>query len=259
MILYKESYTIMSIKNEGKMKQEHKSILYEQDLYAPIKDYLTREGYTVKGEVKNCDVMAVRYDEMLVVEMKKTLNLDVILQASTRQRLTDKVYIAVPKKGKLLFTKRWKDICYLLRRLELGLFLVSIRGEASFVEEAIVPKPFSRELSIKKSNKKKIDVLNEFSNRHGDYNTGGCTGKKLVTVYREQAIHIAALLGKYGDLSPKRLKELGADKGKTSQILQDNHYGWFERVSRGLYTLSEKGKVGLREYHELVEFYLKEN
>ena len=241
------------------MKEKQKSILYEEDLYIPIRDYLKKEGYTVKGEVKHCDVMAVKYDEVLVVEMKKTLNLDVILQASIRQRLTDRVYIAVPKKGKVLFTRRWKDICYLLRRLELGLFLVSFRGEEGFVEEVITPKLFDRNASIKKSKRKKKDVLNEFSKRHGDYNTGGCTGKKLVTVYREQAIHIAALIEKYGDLSPKSLKELGADKDKTSQILQDNHYGWFDRVSRGVYSLSDKGKAELNEYRELADFYLKEN
>lgn len=238
------------------MGEKQKSKLYEQDLYLPIKDYLTKEGYSVKGEVKNCDIMAVRNDEMLVVEMKKALNLEVILQASTRQRLTDKVYIAVPKKGRLMYTKRWKDICYLLRRLELGLLLVSLRGDSFFVEEAISPKPFNRELSIKRSSRKKKEVLKEFSERHGDYNIGGCTGKKLVTAYREQAIHIAALIEKYGELSPKRLKELGTDKKKTSNILQDNHYGWFEKVKRGVYTLSEKGKVELKEYGELVNFYL---
>lgn len=238
------------------MGEKKKDIFYEQDLYVPIKDYLTKEGYTVKGEVKNCDIMAVRSDELLIVEMKKTLNLDVILQAAIRQRLSDKVYIAVPKKGKLLYTKRWKDICYLLRRLELGLFLVSVRGDSYFVEEAITPKPFSRELSVKKSTRKKREVLKEFSNRHGDYNIGGCTGKKLVTAYREQAIHIAALIGKYGNLSAKRLKELGTDKDKTSKILQDNHYGWFDKVERGIYTLSEKGKIELNEYQELVNFYL---
>lgn len=86
-------------KEEDEMKEKKKGTLYEEDLYAPIRDYLTGEGYTVKGEVKHCDVMAVKYDEMLVVEMKKTLNLDVILQAAIRQRLTDRVYIAVPKKA----------------------------------------------------------------------------------------------------------------------------------------------------------------
>jgi len=251
------------IKEEDKMeekkdKKDKKSILYEEDLYAPIRDYLTEEGYTVKGEVGHCDVMAVKHEDVLVVEMKKTLNLEVILQASVRQRLTDRVYIAVPKKSKVLFTKRWKNICYLLRRLELGLFLVSFRGERAFVEEAITPQPFDRNLSKRTSTRKKKAVLNEFSKRHGDYNTGGCTGKKLVTVYREQAIHIGALIGKYGDLSPKRLKELGADKDKTSRILQDNHYGWFNRVSKGLYTLSDKGKAELNEYRDLVDFYLDE-
>nr|WP_026073964.1 DUF2161 family putative PD-(D/E)XK-type phosphodiesterase [Acetivibrio cellulolyticus] len=241
------------------MKEKKKGTLYEEDLYAPIRDYLTGEGYTVKGEVKHCDVMAVKYDEMLVVEMKKTLNLDVILQAAIRQRLTDRVYIAVPKKGKLMFTKRWKNICYLLRRLELGLFLVSFKGDIAFVEEVITPQPFNRNVSIKRSNRKKRDVLNEFSKRHGDYNTGGCTGKKLVTAYREEAIHIGALISKYGDLSPKSLKKLGADKDKTSKILQDNHYGWFDRVARGVYALTDKGKAELYEYHELVDFYLKEN
>mgnify|MGYP000858969820 CR=1 FL=1 len=238
------------------MGEKLESKFYEQDLYLPIKDYLTKGGYSVKGEVKNCDITAVRSNELLVVEMKKTLNLDVILQASIRQRLTDKVYIAVPKKGRLLYTKRWKDICYLLRRLELGLLLVSLNGDSYFVEEAISPKPFNRDLSIKKSSRKKKEVLKEFSDRHGDYNIGGCTGKKLVTAYREQAIHIAALIEKYGELSPKKLKELGTDKEKTSRILQDNHYGWFDKVERGVYALSEKGKAELKEYSELVAFYL---
>ncbi len=241
-----------------KENKDKKSILYEEDLYAPIRDYLKEAGYTVKGEVGHCDIMAVKHDELLVVEMKKTLNLDVILQASIRQRLTDMVYIAVPKKSKVMFTRRWKNICYLLRRLELGLFLVAFKGESTFVEEIITPQPFNRNLSKKTSSRKKKAVLNEFSKRHGDYNTGGCTGKKLVTVYREQAIQIGALIGKYGDLSPKKLKELGTDKDKTSRILQDNHYGWFERVSRGVYALSGKGKAELNQYCDLVDFYLEE-
>lgn len=239
-----------------KEKKANKSILYEEDLYAPIKDHLMEAGYTVKGEVGHCDIMAVKHEEVLVVEMKKSLNLDVILQASIRQRLTDMVYIAVPKNSKVMFTKRWKNICYLLRRLELGLLLVAFKGDRAFVEEIITPQPFNRSVSKRISGRKKKAVLREFSNRHGDYNTGGCTSKKLVTAYREQAIQIAALIGKYGEMSPKKLKDLGADKDKTSRILQDNHYGWFVRVSRGLYALSDKGKAEINQYCELVDFYL---
>ncbi|NLP15293.1 MAG: hypothetical protein GX383_12630 [Clostridium sp.] len=233
---------------------EKREIL-EEDLYAPVKDHLIQLGYDVKGEVKNCDVSALKGETLLVVEMKKTLNLDVILQATLRQRVADIVYIAVPKKSRILFTKRWKNICHLLRRLEIGLLLVSFRGDVSMVEEAIEPKPFSREKSRRVSNKKKSLVLKEFSQRQGDYNTGGCTRKKLVTAYREKSIQIAALLKAEGPLSIKQLKDRGADRDKVSKILQNNFYDWFIRVSRGVYDLSERGKIEIENYSELVEYY----
>lgn len=231
--------------------------IMEEDLYAPVKDYLIRQGYDVKGEVRNCDVSALKGETLLVVEMKKTLNLDVILQATLRQRVADIVYIAVPKKGRILFTKRWKNICHLLRRLEIGLLLVSFRGDVSIVEEALEPKPFSREKSRGVSNKKKSLVLKEFSERQGDYNTGGCTRKKLVTAYREKSIQIAALIKAGGPLSIKQLKDRGADCDKAAKILQDNYYDWFIRVSRGVYDLSNRGKVEIENYSELLEYYTR--
>ncbi len=43
----------------------------EADLYAPVKAFLTRQGYDVKGEVGAVDVMAVRGAEPAVlVELK---------------------------------------------------------------------------------------------------------------------------------------------------------------------------------------------
>jgi hypothetical protein len=240
--------------NEKKQKKEKK--ILEEELYAPVRNYLIGEGYDVKGEVRHCDVTAYKDGLLLVAEMKTSLNLEVILQAAVRQRIADIVYIAVPKNGRALFTKRWKNICYLLRRLEIGLLLVSLRGEISMVEEALKPQPFSREVSRKISARKKKLVLEEFSSRHGDYNTGGSTGKKLVTAYREIAIHIAGLLETYGPLSAKKLKDMGTDIKKTSPILQDNHYGWFERVSRGIYSLSDKGSQEIDNYRELVNYYV---
>jgi hypothetical protein len=32
----------------------------ESDLYAPVRDFLAAQGYTVRAEVKHCDVVAVR-------------------------------------------------------------------------------------------------------------------------------------------------------------------------------------------------------
>ena len=40
----------------------------ETDLYPPVKRYLEGQGYTVKGEIDGCDVVAVRRgDEPVVV------------------------------------------------------------------------------------------------------------------------------------------------------------------------------------------------
>ena len=238
------------------MARERANKIYEKDLYAPVRDYLLQQGWNVKGEVKYCDVAAVKDDTFLVVEMKTSLNLDVILQAAIRQRTADVVYISVPKNSRILFTKRWKNILYLLRRLEVGLLLVDMKFESPRVEEALKPEPFSREMSRRLSGKRKNMILKEFNARYGDYNTGGVTGEKLVTAYRELALHIAALLEKNGKLSIKQLEALGTDEKKTARVLQDNFYEWFQRVSRGVYELSKKGKEEIEAYRDIIEYYL---
>ena len=54
----------------------------ESDLYLPLKRFLISQNYEVKGEVQDCDVVAIRGKEApVVVELKLTLNLDVVLQA----------------------------------------------------------------------------------------------------------------------------------------------------------------------------------
>lgn len=237
------------------MEKDQKIKLKEEDLYYPVKHYLSELGFFVKSEVKNCDVIALKEGIILGVEMKLSLNLDVILQATIRQRVVDYVYIAIPKKNKILYTKRFKNLQYLLRRLEIGLLLVSFYNDNFKVEEYLKPKPFSRDKSMRLSNKKRNGLVKEFNERSGDFNIGGSVRKKLVTAYREKAIHIMALLIEHESLSIKELKRLGTDKEKTSKILQDNHYGWYKRISRGVYILSDKGISESKQYKELLDFY----
>ena len=49
----------------------------ESDLYLPLKQFLEAQGYEVKGEVKDCDVLAVHKDnpdeEPLIVEFKMSI------------------------------------------------------------------------------------------------------------------------------------------------------------------------------------------
>ncbi|NLU33207.1 MAG: hypothetical protein GXX04_11385 [Clostridiaceae bacterium] len=227
--------------------------LLEKDLYEPVKKWLEGCGFTPRAEVRHCDVVAVKGDIVLAVEMKTSLNLDVILQAVDRQRFCDLVYIAVPKKGRVIFTRRWKMLCHLLRRLELGLLLVNSRDGEQWAEESIAPLPFDRVRSRQQSGRKRKLALEEFKNRHGDYNVGGSSGSRLVTAYREQALLVASHLSRNGPMTPKALRELGCDKKKTLGILYDNHYGWFEHVSRGLYGLSDKGRKALEEYQQIIK------
>ncbi len=229
--------------------------ILEEDMYGPIRDFFMQCGYQVNSEVNHCDVTAVKDDRLIIVEMKTHLNLDVIIQAVKRQRLTDMVYVAVPKPGKELFTNKWKDIFYLLRRLELGLMLVTVKTGMPRVDIVIEPTAFDREKSKKISSKKKAGLIKEISSRHGDFNKGGSTRKKLVTAYKEKAIHIACLLEINGPLKPKQLRAMGTDAKKTTSIVYDNHYGWFERNEDGTYYINDKAAQEIHEYSELYHYY----
>ena len=70
--------------------------LPEVALYGPVKALLGSQGYSVKGEVVGCDVVAVRGDEPpVVVELKRQFGLGLVLQGIDRLTLTDAVYLAV--------------------------------------------------------------------------------------------------------------------------------------------------------------------
>lgn len=232
--------------------------LNETSLYNPVRSYFENLGFTVNSEVMNCDVTAVKDNTLIIVEMKTSLNLDVILQAVQRQRLTELVYIAVPRKNKILHTRRWKNICHLLRRLELGLLLVTINNHNSFVEEAIEPVIFDRKKSLNSSKKRRKAILNEIHERSAEYNIGGSNRKKLLTSYRETAIKIAAVLSLYGPCRVKFIKETAELTDKAGRILIDNHYGWFKREEHGVYSLSQKAIPDLLEFSELFEYYKKQ-
>ncbi|MFP5108327.1 DUF2161 domain-containing phosphodiesterase [Neobacillus sp. C211] len=225
--------------------------LQEIDLYKPIQTYFLREGYEVYGEVKDCDIVAVKDEELVVIELKLTLSVDLLIQAAKRQRITDKVYVAIPKPKHRLNSKRWTEKCHLIRRLELGLIVVSSPGKRGRSEIIFEPTPF-----IRRKNKRKRDsIMKEINGRSADYNVGGSNRTKIMTAYKENCIQIACYLENLGPLSPKMLNQLGSGKN-TSSVLTKNYYGWFERIRRGIYVITEKGKEEIKEYPELINYYL---
>ncbi|MBO0961713.1 hypothetical protein J1P26_18575 [Neobacillus sp. MM2021_6] len=229
--------------------------LLEVDLYKPIQAYFLREEYEVYGEVKDCDIAAIKGDELVVIELKLNLSVDLLIQATKRQRLTDQVYIAIPRPRYRLNSRQWADKCHLVRRLELGLIVVSFSGNRTKAEIIFPPTSFDRRKRIGQSKPKRAAVMKEINGRSADFNIGGSNRTKIMTAYKENSIQIACYLEKLGPLSPKALIQMGTGH-KTSSILTKNYYGWFERIKRGTYVISEKGKQEVKEYSDLIIYYL---
>src|SRR5438105_12716794 len=105
------------------------SVASEAALYAPVKRFLERLGYEVKGEVRGCDLVARRGDEpLIIVELKLRFNLRLVLQGVDRLALTERVYLAVPRRGRRpgggMRAPERPEIRKLCRRLGLGLILI---------------------------------------------------------------------------------------------------------------------------------------
>ncbi|MEH7117664.1 DUF2161 family putative PD-(D/E)XK-type phosphodiesterase [Neobacillus vireti] len=229
--------------------------LQEMDLYKPIQTFFVKEGYEVYGEVKDCDMVAVKDERLVVIELKLTLSVDLLIQAAKRQRITDQVYIAIPKPKHRLNSRRWADKCRLIRRLELGLILVSSPSTRAKAEIVFHPSTFDRRKSMTQSKLKRESVWKEINGRSADYNVGGSNRTKIMTAYKENCIQIACCLHHFGPLSPKKLIQLGTGD-KTSSILTKNYYGWFDRIKRGTYVITDKGREEIKEYPDLLNFHL---
>lgn len=214
----------------------------ETDLYQPIKRMLEGQGYVVKGEIGAADVVAVRGDEEpVIVELKTGFSLSLFHQGIARQAVSDAVYVAVPRGSGRLFAKALSDNKALSRRLGLG--LITVRIEDGFVEVHADPEPYRP----RQSKVRKERLLREFAKRVGDPNHGGATRRGIVTSYRQDALKVLRLLNQVG---PMKAAHVAAQTGvtKARQLMADDHYGWFERVSTGVYALTPKGVAAVTGY-----------
>lgn len=79
--------------------------LKESDLFEPVKEWLGDEGYEVYAEVQlthgaeRVDVVGVKGDEVVAVEMKTSFSLELLNQAYKHKYagIANKVYVAVPR------------------------------------------------------------------------------------------------------------------------------------------------------------------
>lgn len=224
----------------------------ETELYEPVKRMLEEQGYAVKGEVNGCDLVAMRSDgpEPVIVELKKSFNLQLVYQLIRRLAMSPLVYAAVeygPSKRPGGGT--WNDAIRLCRKLGIG--LIGVRFYKRKPPEAyVLCKP--GETAIERKARRKAErLVREFDNRSGDFNTGGSTGKPIVTAYRERALRAAAVLEREGPLPPRELRARLHD-ARIGNLLRDNVYGWFHRVEHGVYGLTDTGRKALAAYADLL-------
>jgi hypothetical protein len=227
--------------------------LQETDLYQPVKAFLEGQGYSVKSEISNCDVVGVRgEDELVIVELKTALTLPLVLQGIRRQTATDHVYLAfatLPERsGGSVWRRHHRDVLKLCRMLGLGLITVRIGEDGpSEIEVHLDPEPYQP----RKNKRRRGMLLREFHRRVGDPNQGGSSRRPIVTAYRQDALRCAAFLDRAG---PTRAATVKVETGvsRAPQILQKDHYGWFHRVERGIYVLTPNGARALESYADIV-------
>ena len=65
-----------------------------------------------------------------------------------------------------------------------------------------------------------------------------------MTAYRQEALSCAAAIAD----GPKRPRDLKALRPNAPKILLNNVYGWFVRLDRGVYDLTDTGREALKRW-----------
>ena len=212
----------------------------ETALYLPVKRFLEKLGFTVKGEVGGCDLVALSGDDPPIVvigELKLTFNLELILQAVDRAGAADEVWLAaklsVRGKGRE-GDARYRNLC---RRLGFGMLAVTSTGDVEVIVQPATAAP-------RRNPKLRSRLVREHQRRKGDPALGGSTRAPIMTAYRQQALACAAAMSE----GPRRVKDLRVEMPDAGKILLHNVYGWFDRAERGIYVLTDAGHAALKRW-----------
>ena len=141
----------------------------ETALYLPVKRFLEKLGFTVKGEVGGCDLVALSGDDPPIVvigELKLSFNLELILQAVDRAGAADEVWLAakLSARGKGRESDaRYRNLC---RRLGFGMLAVTNTGDVEVIVQPATAAP-------RRNPKKRSRLVAEHQKRKGDPAMGG--------------------------------------------------------------------------------------
>lgn len=221
----------------------------ERELFEPIKQFFATNGYVGDGEVGDIDLYMEKGDETLACELKVSIDFKVVQQAALRQKMVDHVFVGTFK-PKDMRSRAFQDKIYLLKRLGIGLVLVSKRSK----NVEMVLEPVVTELPVYKTrNKRNKELISkEFAKRRTKKNVGGVNKTKLITSYREDALLVLnALMELGGSGKTSDIRKLSGVERSTN-ILYKNHYGWFNNIDKGKYEVTQTGMDALLEFEDVI-------
>jgi hypothetical protein len=202
----------------------------ETALYLPVKRFLER--------LEGCDIVAVKDGApplVVVTELKLRFNLELVLQGVDRSVACDEVWLAVRSAARGRENdRRVRKLC---RLLGFGLLGVSARGKVEVLVEPVPWRP-------RRDATRRSRLVDEHRRRQGDPVAGGGTRRPIMTAYRQEALACAAALA----AGPRTVRDLRAVSADAPRILLRNVYGWFVRVRRGSYALTDAGRTALARW-----------
>jgi hypothetical protein len=206
-------------------------------LYGPVKRFIEGLGFSAKGEIGGCDLLALSPHAppiAVVCELKREFNLELVLQAVDRASISDEVWLAarMSKRGKgREHDARFRNLC---RRLGFGLLGVSSDDQVHVLLSPAAPAP-------RRDPKRRSRLIEEHRRRHGDPALGGGSRLPIMTAYRQEALACAAAMLD----GPKRPRDLKHAMPNAAKILFRNVYGWFRRTEHGVYAVTEAGRAAV--------------
>src|SRR3954463_3572685 len=143
----------------------------ETALYLPVKRFLEKLGFAVKGEIGGCDLVGLRGDDppvVVICELKLSFNLELLMQAVDRAGACDEVWLAarLSARGKGRENDaRYRNLC---RRLGFGMLAGTHSGDVEVIVQPATAAP-------RRNPKKRSRLVAEHQKRKGDPAMGGST------------------------------------------------------------------------------------
>lgn len=171
--------------------------LREADVAAPVVKFLERQGLDVYQEVDViggvADIVALKGDEVWVIEVKSSWSLDLLDQCITRKRVAHRVWAAVPQ------GRGWTSRAYLFHLLGIGTLRVreSWRHVGVLEVEQSGPEPALNEPEWKRLR----ESLRDGHKTHARAGTASAAGR--YTEFRATSEALAAYVAERPGVSVK--------------------------------------------------------